>query len=475
MADYETAIIVNGSGPHSVAITKTAILEIPHLIELCNLKERYWFSNFKRNDSSTGIIGAGTMILADSWIGLSTEHAMNELGISSYSDFDELQILADIFTRTVRIAASTSQDLIQSTVKIHFGKRIRKDVFGMYPFSTFINYGLRAYTRRPSCNSKAEFNAQNDLAGDGLDSSRIHSCLYSKTTAIALFPRFAYARKLSDQPMPNWRSWKHIENPNRGKSITDALLNKLSSMQNPILLTGKFQPRYANKPQWLRIWLAGRSELFGRTCFTLQEIEQLTDYGSFFPETLLMGQGWIEKRSEWSFAAYLDSLVRIFKDEWLVERSWSAGLVAFNALVAAMPNLTNPYPVYSMQSAWLSMYDRLELLPAMQLLDRFKINIFFARSGNIAFKTPSDPKRLEELQREFWKLGLVLTHAHPSPDKDFKLSEFGGSLEEQSIAHAMHTNNQDWLVQVDSVFDQPPVKKQRMLNTLKNSIQLQEV
>ena len=163
----------------------------------------------------------------------------------------------------------------------------------------------------------------------------------------------------------------------------------------------------------------------------------------------MLGPDWKTAGDLLPFGKLLDCLVEYCGGRAITCNSWSANLVAYNALLAQLPGPDPDTGASSLQSAWLSVHDRLSILPAMKLIEDHHSRTVFSGAGCIGFVLDNDKSEHGELAEKLKKSGMVEVCRFGQPVSSKNLD--GGLSDDKLLAHFLQENQTGWIRKFDEL------------------------
>ena len=423
---------------------------IDNLVDLHSFSEKYWFSNLQRNgDHPTGVIGNGRIILPDDWCGLPLSHLMVEMGHTIDPEEKRIRQSAAMMIRVARMTALVTHMLEETTMKDRFGNQIRQRIFESPRLCEHLNQAMRAAASRYGPYRQEVFKAFHHLSTPRLIT---HHCIDSselKRVVVYRFPGFSHAERLAGSSVPGAGNWDKRLTRSRFTISHVSSLARLIKRGRPTMLLGKFQSRPGMNDRWFAHLTSGSCQLFGRGCYTLEETIQLNGSGQLHVDGVMLGPDWKTAGDLLPFGKLLDCLVEYCGGRAIACNSWSANLVAYNALLAQLPGPDPDTGASSLQSAWLSVHDRLSILPAMKLIEDHHSRTVFSGAGCIGFVPDNDKSEHGELAEKLKKSGMVevCRFGQPVSSKNHD----GGLPDDKLLAHFLQENQTGWIRKFDEL------------------------
>lgn len=249
------------------------------------------------------------------------------------------------------------------------------------------------------------------------------SALSEDEVLIRLRPsRFGYAEGILSKPVPAGGKWQQarIDDANL---LTPDHVKGLLELGRPVLVTARVQGIRGREDPFLATWTIPNGQGYVRKTYTLEEVVEMSGSYQFHNPMVMVGPGW--KPS--SAAAFLDAIRSACGTAHLAHASWSAGVVAENALCGVMRNgrapkgkndgMTNP------ESVWVGAYDRIAMRSFVDGLSGFGMTLMGVYAGGVRFKAPQDPEMLSAVINAAWEIGL-----HTQMSLVRRVREMGGEV-----------------------------------------------
>lgn len=235
-------------------------------------------------------------------------------------------------------------------------------------------------------------------------------------------PRFGYAEAVLSRPVPSGGKWQQAK-LDESDVLNLSHLEELRRLGRPVLVSARVQAIRGAEDPLLATWATPNGQGYVRKTYTLDEVVEMFGSYTFSNPMIMVGPGW--KRS--AAAAFLDAIQSACGLRELANASWSAGILAENALCGAMRNGRAPRGktegMITPESVWIGAHDRIAMRPFIKGLSGFGVNLVGGYAGGIRFKAPRDPEVLSSVINAAWEIGL---HAQMSLSRQVR--EMGGEI-----------------------------------------------
>ena len=429
---------------------------------LQQLPNGYWLSNLAWQQAES-LSGRADLrcVHQDGWVGMTTAEIMNEWSRSQGAAQGEALELSRCLKRVVELADSLALRLrhgadwsdcwMDHLTSVLSGNNLA-DGFELAALEDS-GCGKWFQPKVGSCGG--------DLQSVGLFGTRTSSFGKGKrgTTVVSL-PALSYLRQLAGQSVPQAGPWKAQSPEGVDEEMRSGHVDRLEAMGLPVIVIGKFVAREPLPPSWLNSWLSGGCKLFGRRCFTLEEIRVLIEHGRFQLEAAMVGSGWIEPVEESLLGKCISHLLDSCGGKLVAENSWSANLAALMLVKAVLDGNQTSSGRLSMEVAWLAARDRIAMLPALRLLESMGVELVSAVAGRIRYVVPNDLPTRARLETGLWKIGIavpadfVAGNWSRQQGQVCSLADFGGDDECMPLAVAVRLGLTEALWQFDALLDE---------------------
>lgn len=234
--------------------------------------------------------------------------------------------------------------------------------------------------------------------------------------------RLAYAEQVLYRPVPAPGKWQQAR-LDEADLLTAETINKLKSLDRPVLVTARVLPIKGAEDPLLATWTVPNGHGFMRKTYTLEEVVEMTAAYRFHDVMVMVGPGWTEPAA----AGMIRALKGVCGIDTLAHASWSAGVVAENILCGAMRSGRAPKGesegVITPESVWIGAYDRIAMRPVVTALQGFGMTLMGGYAGGIRFKASRDPELISAAINAGWELGL-----HAQMGLIRKVRDMGGDV-----------------------------------------------
>ncbi|MCY4460340.1 MAG: hypothetical protein OXC26_08080 [Albidovulum sp.] len=283
--------------------------------------------------------------------------------------------------------------------------------------------------------------------------------------AIAKIPTFSHFKRIASRPVPSPGAWHSCSLPARRDPIADSrALAELRSLGRPVICEGVFRPGANRAPSWAAAWASGSDPSVGRRHFALEEIGIMSRYGEFALHAAYAGPGWTEGGRSAAGEAR-DALASVCGGGEIAGSTWSAGVAAEIILCAAMSRFPYTADCPSLESAWISIADRIEMIPALEASERSGAELVSACAGRLRLRVPASRDSMPEVANSLWRSAAVMPGEKVAADADFPDAREGGEL--YARCQVASSKKAMWLL--DSVLDASPESRGGRFNAAKRA------
>ena len=425
---------------------------------LCNLPPGIWFTDGVGMNELLFEPSKNHYLLADDWLGISIKEIAGEWGLNLTKEMHHYRLICWILKRILLLTClilKTQSKRGETDTGWLGDNRLFLSSPSLYKAINRQSYRLEI--QRPRTNGISPWELEGLTLFGSVGKKVLNPNGTNPPIFSAKYPRFPYLSKLAHLPVPRQGKWNKIKITEKNTELTPENEKRLGHFDEPVICFGKFNPRTNLTHPWVREWINGEGS-FGRTAFTLKEIQILREYGTFLVENILVGSGWEKPTSSNStLVRYLEYLVRICGGTGYAKSSWTAGIIAQSlfqgiAVYSSIQNQSNPH-----YYAWMAAEDRIRMLPIIKVLNNYNIRIVSACGGVVRFHAPMEDLVLEQLRKKFSTIGVALTCSQvPTfrktelPDGE-SLRQFRGSKGSQRLQFLIHYGLGKWLWRYDSL------------------------
>ncbi|MDE0113517.1 MAG: hypothetical protein OXN84_14695 [Albidovulum sp.] len=281
-------------------------------------------------------------------------------------------------------------------------------------------------------------------------------------TVIAKIPPLAHLRKLASRLVPAPGTWSSCSLPGQNPIADENILAELRGLGRPIIFETVFRPGGNTVPSWLEAWVSGSDPVFGRRHFSLEEIDCMSLHGECLLHAAYAGPGW-RPEGDSVIGDALASLVKACGCGGAAGAFWSAGAAAELILCAAMSLSPNSLECPSLETLWISLADRIAMIPAIEAAENAGAELVSARAGRLKLRVPDDSAAFREIAGSLWRAGAVV----PGVQQEYVDGHFGGSSEGEMYARCMLGSSRKAAWLLDSVMDSPPDVRREMFEKAK--------
>ena len=280
----------------------------------------------------------------------------------------------------------------------------------------------------------------------------------------AKIPPFSHLLNIASRPVPIPGIWFSCSLPENEPVAGGDVLAGLLSLGRPVICEGVFRSGENSVPSWLAAWIAGSDPVFGRRHFSLEEIEAMAPHGEFVLHAAYAGSGW--RSPEESIASLFSAaLAGICGGGDVARSSWSAGAAAEVLLCAAMSLFPNSRDCPSLETSWISLADRIAMIPAIEAAESSGAELASACAGRLRLRLPGGASDLVDVANSLWRAGAVLLGAR----SDCIAGRFGGSRQDELYARALLGSSRKAAWLLDCVLDAPFDSRRERFDAAKTS------
>ena len=293
------------------------------------------------------------------------------------------------------------------------------------------------------------------------------------------FPKFSYAKKLTEQPVPSGAGWQRANR--KAETGIETFRAEILKTGHPIIFMALCHPGERALPEPIRYFAnsfaSGGIETY-RSLFLLEEIEVLDPYFDLQIEgaLALSRNGWGPS----TVGRLVRSLEAAAGGEQVAAASWSAGLAAENILISAFRSGARKVDSrsqkedlsWSAESVWLAARDRRVMLPAIRAICDAGAALASAQAGNIVVKCPEDPEILTGVVNAAWEAGLILPLEEVEALRDYGVhppteqSIYGGNPVDFLMSTLVHMGKRKALLVLDGIMDHPLQMREKIFRDL---------
>ena len=403
-------VILKWPGGRIVVIRHGAVHILTDRATFDQLPRGFWLSNLPWHSARSLCDKDGFRhVHEDGWIGITTADMLEEWGCQIRQDQKVAQELGRCQSRVVRLADSIAAQVGDWQAAKNSPASETVSLLSGTSLTSGLGREIYRQMKTPRTDRVKMLDMQNELKSVGVIGLRSTTYLPgSRGHAAMAYPAVAYLERLASQPVPRSGLWRRQASEDVGKEINDKILDRMASTGHPIVLRGKFESNDLMLQPWLNSWLSGQCRLFGRRSFIVDEIRILKQFGRFRLDEVVQGPGWTSPGGHAVLADCSELLASFCGGRLLALNSWSAGVVASAIVRAALCFPLKPRRQI-MQTAWLAAYDRIAMLPALQVLDKLDITLVSAVGGRIEYVAPDCASTRARLASRMWSLGIVTT------------------------------------------------------------------
>ncbi|MCY4260716.1 MAG: hypothetical protein OXC91_10700 [Rhodobacteraceae bacterium] len=340
------------------------------LADVHDMQIRYWFSNMTPTGSlPVGPISHRVMIFPDGWIGDRLAHLLPPSTLQDGSDAAvgpdsrKLQSLSSFLTCVLQLAVMVSAVFLEVEKT-----RILRILAQSSTLADWLARILRSLG--------PQFPVLDEILAKAVDELSLNAApdipfLIGNRWSVPFLASLDYALELAGTAVPGPGGWNMLHG--RAVRLIDRPgdLDGLKEQAAPTLLQGRFQPDQGRMNPIGMNPSSGHSGVFGRTCFTLGEVETLTRYGRFHVESVLLGPPFLSSQARTPLRECLKSLVACSGGQTRARECLAANLVAYNilAIILQRSRTDTMRPTGALlpglDTAWLMAQHRLNLMSTL--------------------------------------------------------------------------------------------------------------
>ena len=190
----------------------------------------------------------------------------------------------------------------------------------------------------------------------------------------------------------------------------------------------------------------------------------MSPHGEIRLQSAYAGPGWRPEGSSLICDA-LAALVGACGGDDAAGLSWSAGVSAEIVLCAAMslsPNLSQPP---SFEASWISIADRIAMIPAIEAAENAGAELVSACAGRLRMRAPDDSAVLRRIASSLWRVGAVVSGAHSESIDE----SFGGNEDDELYARCRLGSSRKAAWLLDCVMDSAPDVRREIFEQAKRA------
>ena len=419
-------------------------------------------------------INAGKELRLSKWMRIPIEDMGREWGIENLDTFSNIDIIASIYDRVLKLCFETVQKASLSPRKGQLHNVIERSPSLATGIRTLVNRDMDASV--PDSRNVREqimnaliygvFMSQNSNVQDG--EFLLHCQI----------PRLSHALRVTTQRVPAAGRWVQV-NPDKDRrknrkislkqKITEPLEPKIPELQDldrPVMVMANVRARPGLTNDYLGAWVNNNSTL-SRLSYTLEEVVALLPWFSFEDYNIIVGPDWRHSVT----GKIINSLVDICGGHDVAATSWSANAAAENILCGGFRKISgnNDLPP---ECVWLTAQDRIQMIKPVESLMNCGATLVQTYVGGVTIKIPEDPEIISQVVNIIWESGMHLPIGTVRDLQEMNIElpvdpEFwGGAREDLILGQCLQKANRNVMWRFDEIQDQIPEYRKPVFDKL---------